>query len=118
MLVVITMRKCGRRAEWFHADRRDIRKEIPATFATDDSHAGWDLPGGEATPDEAASLTETAERLMARLDERGRQVFSLRLQGYSVPEISQAVGRTQRTVHRTLDQIKTRLAQQLAESVA
>jgi RNA polymerase sigma-70 factor (ECF subfamily) len=117
LLVVITMRKCGRRAEWFGAGRRDIRKEVAPKGVSGDSQAEWDFPGGEATPDEAAALTETVERVMAGLDERGRQVLTLRLQGYQVAEISKEVGRTERTVHRTLEQIKIRLAHEMGLGV-
>jgi RNA polymerase sigma-70 factor, ECF subfamily len=114
VLVVITMRKCGRRAQAFKTARRDVRKESPPRATADDSHMEWDFPGGEPTPEEAASLTETVERLMERLDERGRHILSLRLQGYSIEEISEQIARTKRTVHRTLEQVKNWLVQEVA----
>ena len=46
---------------------------------------------------------------MERLDKHGRQVFMLRLQGYTIPEISEQIFRTERTVHRTLDRIREQL---------
>jgi hypothetical protein len=51
-------------------------------------------------------LAETLEHLLRKLDDCGRQIVSLRLQGFTTPEISAQVGRTERTVQRVLDQVK------------
>src|SRR5262249_6170000 len=62
MLVVMTQRKCGRRMDYFHTARRDVRREIqgiPKDQTPDSS-----LNAEEPTPSEAAMLTETIEQLM------------------------------------------------------
>jgi DNA-directed RNA polymerase specialized sigma24 family protein len=46
---------------------------------------------------------------MDRLTAREREVVTLRLQGYSVPEIAGRVGRTERTVERALERARYHL---------
>jgi RNA polymerase sigma-70 factor, ECF subfamily len=109
LLVTMTMRKCNRQAERFYAARRDVRQETSGKPASADSEFQWDPEGSEPTPEQSAILAETVETVMKALDERGRQVFILRLQGYTIPEISAQIDRTERTVHRTLDRIREEL---------
>ena len=106
MLVVITLRKCGRRAEYFHAARRDVQREVSSAPAADHSGADWDVSADEPSPSEAAMLTETVERLLDSLEGRQRQILALSLQGCSVPEISAQLGCTERTVYRVLGRVK------------
>jgi RNA polymerase sigma-70 factor (ECF subfamily) len=104
MLVVITLRKCGRQMDYFHAACRDVRREVAGPADPD----GSALAGGadEPTPSEAAMLTETVERLMGCLDGRHRDILALRLQGHPPPEISSRLGCTERTVYRVLERVK------------
>jgi RNA polymerase sigma-70 factor (ECF subfamily) len=106
LLVTMTLRKCNRRVEMFNAGRRDIRRETNPTPA-DDSDRCWEPAAMEPTPDECTTLAETMELIMNMLDERGRTIFSMRLQGYTAPEISLETGVTERTVHRTLKEIRS-----------
>ncbi len=110
LLVTMTVRKCGRRAEEFYAARRDIRREIRGQNNADDSQTEFDIPDPQPMPEEAVALTELVETLMEALDPRGREVLALRLQGFSVAEISQQIGRTQRTIQRILETVQRRLA--------
>src|SRR5262245_24850396 len=101
MLTVITLRKCGHRADYFRAGRRDVRRE---------AHANGDaeLPAiaGDPTPSHAARLAETVEQVMRGLEGRERDILALSLQGYDTTEISTQVGRTERTVQRVLKRIR------------
>jgi RNA polymerase sigma-70 factor (ECF subfamily) len=106
LLVRITLRKCGRRIAAFHAECRDVRREVAAAPMDQESRLPWEAIAREPTPEEAASLTETLEYLMGRLDEKQQQVVVLRLQGYTVGEIGRQVGRTERTVHRVLGLVR------------
>ena len=107
LLATIAVRKCSRQSEFYSAARRDCRRELPLAEMLD-SH-DVDLPAKTPTPLETAAFTETLELLMHDLNSLGKQVLVLRLYGYSVAEISTQVGRTQRTVFRTLEQVKARL---------
>lgn len=105
LLVRIAVRKCCCRVAALHAERRDVRREVHAR----DSAGGWEALSRAPTPEEVASLTEILERLLASLDDRQRQIVSLRLQGYTVLEISQ-IGCTERTVHCLLARVRESLA--------
>src|SRR5207302_6167773 len=97
-LVVITMRKCGHRIEYFHTASRDVQREIPAPLAEDDSNEDSGTSSDEPTPSEAAMLTETVEQLMNNLEGRHREILALSLQGHTATEISAQLGCTERTV--------------------
>lgn len=102
LLVRITLRKSGRTAAAFHAERRDIRKELSRIEAPDDSCCPYEALARDPGPDEVVAVTDMVENLMRRFGERQRHILVLRLQGYTIPEISQEAERTERTVHRVL----------------
>lgn len=107
LLTVITLRKCGLRAEHFRAARRDVGREVVPL--PDDEASSWQAIAREPTPSEAAMLAETVERLLAGLEGHERRIAELALQGYKAAEISPQVGLAERTVYRTLERLKGRL---------
>jgi RNA polymerase sigma-70 factor (ECF subfamily) len=116
MLVRITLRKCDRRWEHHSAARRDVRRECtPAADQRGEADA-WIGLAREPTAEDACQLQDTLEHVMRKLDETGRQVLELRLQGFSVIEVAERIEATERTVFRKLDMIKTRLMQLVADS--
>jgi RNA polymerase sigma-70 factor (ECF subfamily) len=108
LLTLITVRKCAERAAYHRAECRDAAREVfppPAEQA-----APWLEPfGREPTPLEAAVLSETVEQLFAGLDEQERAVLELSLQGYTTREISELLGRAERTVRLLREGIRHRL---------
>jgi RNA polymerase sigma-70 factor (ECF subfamily) len=104
VLTIITLRKCRRVATRFHTDRRDVQREMASTDELELATISR-----EPTPLEAAVLTETVERLLAGLEGREREIVSLCLQGHSVEEISEQVGRSRRTVQRVLKRVNDEL---------
>lgn len=112
VLVVMTIRKCGRRSVAAQRAKRDVTREMtPQSSAPDDSSFRWEAVDRSPTPDEAATLTEMVEQVMTGLDDREQTILSLRLQGFTVPEISEQVGLTERSVQRKLAAIRERTAQ-------
>ena len=75
----------------------------------DSATAGWETIAREPTPLEAATLAETVEQLMGDLSPREREVLQLRLEGYTVPEISARIGRTEFTIEGILKKIRKTL---------
>jgi RNA polymerase sigma factor (sigma-70 family) len=65
----------------------------------------------EPTPLEAVALADELELLLRGLGPLERQMLEMRLHGYNLDEIAGATGRTERTVRRTLDQVKALLKQ-------
>ena len=109
LLTVITVRKCVRQARRFRCARRDVRREAALRPASDHSKPRWELASADPTPSQAAVRAETLEQLMTALEPRDRQILGLRLQGYTVREISERVGYAERTVHRVLTHVRSHL---------
>jgi RNA polymerase sigma-70 factor, ECF subfamily len=114
LLARITVRKCADRARYHQAGCRDVDREEPGGGAEP-----WPDPAGrEPTPDEAAVLAETVELLLRGLDGDDRPIVELSLQGYSTQEISERVGRAERSVRRLREQVRRRLEElQAGETV-
>jgi RNA polymerase sigma-70 factor (ECF subfamily) len=109
LLVRITLRKCCRRAVALQAECRDVRREV-AQARTDESSLGnWQALARDPTPQEAAVLTETLEHLLHGLDENQQTILTMRLEGYTVREISDRVDRTERSIYRLLRQVRDAL---------
>jgi RNA polymerase sigma-70 factor (ECF subfamily) len=108
LLALITVRKCAERAAYHRAERRDAAREVSPPQG--DEAAPWLEPlGREPTPLEAAVLNETVEQLFAGLDEDERPILELSLQGYTTREISERLGRAERTVRLLREGIRHRL---------
>jgi RNA polymerase sigma-70 factor (ECF subfamily) len=108
LLTVITLRKCAQRVEYHRAERRDPARERTAPLAEDG--ARWLEPlSREPTPLEAAELTETVESLFAAMSAEDRPVLELSLQGYTTREISERLGRAERTVRLLREGMRKRL---------
>jgi RNA polymerase sigma-70 factor (ECF subfamily) len=109
LLVRITLRKCCRRAAAYHAECRDVRREVGQAPPDGSSPDNGQALARDPTPQEAAILAETLEHLMKGLDQTQQTILAQRLEGYTVREISASVGRTERTVHRVLGQVREAL---------
>ncbi len=106
LLVRMALRKCCDRAATYHAACRDVRREVapgPPGEPSPDAVQAWTR---DPTPEEAATLSDLLEQMMQGLDETQREMVKQRLEGYTVPEISARIGRTERTVHRVLSQVR------------
>ncbi len=118
LLTLITLRKCADRVRYFQADRRDVNREAAGPKSTDDPQPWQNAVGREPTPDEAAVLAETVERLLGGLDADERPIVELSLQGYSTEEISEQLGRASRSVRRLRERVRLQLERaQAGESV-
>src|SRR5262245_57943432 len=116
LLTLITVRKCAERAAYHRAGRRDAARE--AAPPRGDDAAPWPEPlGREPTPLEAAVLSETVEQLLAGLDEDERPVLELSLQGYTTREISERLGRAERTVRLLREGVRHRLERRQREGL-
>jgi RNA polymerase sigma-70 factor (ECF subfamily) len=116
LLALITVRKCAERAAYHRAARRDAGREMSPP--RQDEAAPWLEPfGREPTPLEAAVLSETVEQLFAGLDEAERPVLELSLQGYTTREISERLGRAERTVRLLREGVRHRLERMQRQSL-
>lgn len=110
LLVTITLRKLYNQIGRNVAARRSVGREQLLAEVDDvpglpDEH----MLAREPSPLEAVALTDELEQLMRRLEPVQRRMLELRLQGYDLNEIAAATRRSQRTVRRVLDGIKSDL---------
>src|SRR5262245_35006832 len=113
LLTVITLRKCLNQNLYHQRKRRQVGREIPLGGSEGGDPLAWAAVAPEPTPEEAAVLTETVERLLGDLELPERQVIELSLQGYTAPEIKQQLGRSERTVRRVREYVRLRLERML-----
>jgi RNA polymerase sigma-70 factor (ECF subfamily) len=116
LLTLITVRKCAERAAYHRAECRDAAREVSGPSG--DEAATWLEPlGREPTPLEATVLSETVEQLLAGVDEEERPIVELSLQGYTTREISDRLGRAERTVRLLRERVRHRLERMQRESL-
>jgi RNA polymerase sigma-70 factor, ECF subfamily len=108
LLVVITLRKCGRQRDTLRALRRDAGREIPWLFAGDAGSAYEAVDQGPS-PAEAAALADLVAHLLDRMGSQERTVVELTLQGYTTMEVAARLERTERTVWRVREGLRERL---------
>jgi RNA polymerase sigma factor (sigma-70 family) len=118
LLVAITMHKLSHEARKHSAEIRSLDREQsvddPNSLIASASHR-------EPTPAEAIALADEMEHIMAGLDEFGRRVLELRLQGQTHAEIAVDTQRSERSVRRRLaelrEELTIRLKAQIDESL-
>lgn len=106
VLTLITVRKCANRTEFWQAAKRDLQREVNLP-----RHGGplEDALARDPTPAEAAILSESVELLMKKVPEQDRSILTLHLRGCDIAAISAQVGRSERTVRRTLERVRRML---------
>src|SRR5439155_21496157 len=94
------------------AERRNVAHEA----ASAEGAEPWrEAAGREPTPEQAVALAEAVEQLMGGLDADERPIIELSLQGYSTHEISERLGRAERSVRRLRERVRKRLERLRAE---
>jgi RNA polymerase sigma-70 factor (ECF subfamily) len=111
LLTLITVRKCADRARYFAADCRDLEREAGAWSSGERASSWQHAVGREPTPDEALALAEAVADLLAGLSGDERDIVELSLQGYSTQEISERLGRAERSVRRIREHVRKHLEQ-------
>lgn len=115
LLATMTLHKLQRQVQRHFAQKRTVARE--EHFGSEDTllriQAHLSAPG--PSPLEAVSLVEEMEQLLNCLDSSERSILELRLQGYTLDEVADQRGCTERTVRRTLERIKGRLEERLAQ---
>ncbi len=118
LLVSLTLHKCGHRADFFRAAKRNVHRESRAEVAADTSSSEWETLAREPTPVEAAILAETVERLLCGLENHHQEIVRLSLEGETTAAIGARVGVTQKTVQRVLKGVRERLQRWRTETDA
>jgi RNA polymerase sigma-70 factor (ECF subfamily) len=109
LLTRITVRKCHKWTDYYHAAARDLDREMARQVKSSDSSGSWDFLDREPSPSEVAVFSETLEKVLEGLDERERQIVALSLEGIPVLKITAQLSCTQSKVYRVLKLIRSRL---------
>jgi len=111
LLVTVTLRKLWRRVKHHQAERRSVDAEYSAGGDAGMNDTIEAAVAREPSPAAVAEVSCQLETLMAPLPAEQRRALQLRLQDYTIAEIAAELKRSQRTIRRWLDNIKTRLTQ-------
>ncbi|VTR91356.1 rna polymerase sigma-70 ecf-like protein : DNA-directed RNA polymerase specialized sigma subunit, sigma24 OS=Singulisphaera acidiphila (strain ATCC BAA-1392 / DSM 18658 / VKM B-2454 / MOB10) GN=Sinac_3738 PE=4 SV=1: Sigma70_ECF [Gemmata massiliana] len=117
VLTMITLRKCADRAAYYRAEKRNVSRETTGGGAEDSAPAFVDLAlDREPLPDEAAALAETVDALFRAIEDPDeRAILELSLQGHTATEISEQLGRAERSVRRLRERVRKRLERMQSE---
>lgn len=118
VLTMITLRKCADRAAYYRAEKRDVAREAAGGTGDDSTTGMMDLAlDREPLPDEAAVLAETVDALFRAIDDPDeRAILELSLQGFTASEISEQLGRAERSVRRLRERVRARLERMQADA--
>lgn len=112
-LLEITLRHCNK---WNRRVQRERAQLMPLRTSQEETDAGFEPADEEPGPEEVTALADLVEWLMRGLEmPYERQVVMLRLQGYSVVEIASTTSLSERTVARTISEVKGLLAKRLEQ---
>jgi RNA polymerase sigma-70 factor, ECF subfamily len=109
LLAVVAVHKLRKRATRLTAKCRDIRRNVLLESSVE---------GGAFDPRGLELIEMTLRETLDAMRETDRQILLLRIQGHTVDEISGSVGRSRRTVERSLGNSRRLLADRLLEDDA
>jgi RNA polymerase sigma-70 factor, ECF subfamily len=109
LLTCITLRKCADRVRYHRAERRDMSREASASPGAEGYEPWQGAISQEPTPEQAAVLAETVEQVLRGLNADERSIVELSLQGHTTREISEQLGRAERSVRRLRERVRKQL---------
>ena len=113
LLAAVTINKVRNQARHGKAAKRSVEAEQSAIGGDSMMGISPEAVCRDPSPAELGALLEEIEAEMSDLSRLKREIVELRLQGRSNEEIAQQACCTERTVQRTLRQLKERLEQKL-----
>ncbi len=102
LLLVISLNKIRSAADYHQSQKRDIRK----TRSTDPEILESYINLKQQDEIALSVLKLTIDELLQQLPTNHAEIVRLRIAGSSLPEISQAIGRSQRTAERVLQSFR------------
>lgn len=112
LLAAFTINKLRSQVEHHTAQRRHVDREDSGQMLIELGTQAA-VASDEPTPDEAIAIADEMQRIMSTLQPLERRVLQLRLQGATVREISEDVSRSERTVRRLLERIRSEFESRL-----
>ena len=111
LLAAITIHKVRRQVRRHTAEKRsvDLEESGILELILESQREGARMP----TPDEAATLVDELQQVLAGLSPLYRRIFEFRLQDRSVEEVARRAGCSERTAHRALAIVRQQLESRL-----
>jgi RNA polymerase sigma-70 factor (ECF subfamily) len=105
LFLVIALNKIRARGAYHHAAKRDVRRTSGSDVL---AHCTEELAAGDEGS--LAILQMTIDEALEHLSPLHKEMVALRVEGYQVAEIAERTGRSKRTVERTLQEVRQKLA--------
>ncbi|MEZ6128301.1 MAG: sigma-70 family RNA polymerase sigma factor [Planctomycetaceae bacterium] len=109
LLAAITWHKVQRAIRHHGQQERDVQRE------TAQLSVARQRPGTDPTASSLVVMMELLDEILSRLPDKHREILRLRMEEYSIDEISEAVGVSSRTVDRALALVR-QVATELIEA--
>jgi RNA polymerase sigma-70 factor (ECF subfamily) len=103
LLASIARHKLQHQVARHSAERRTVTREISHPEPT---NAGCSPLASIPSPSDAIVVADEIEWILNQLSPTEQRMFELRLEGYTLDEIAEDIQRSQRTVRRTMQQLK------------
>jgi RNA polymerase sigma factor (sigma-70 family) len=116
LLCAIALTKIREQTRFHLRQKRTLREEqhLDSVNAAGDRKLP-ESAGFEPTPDEAAEVADTFDRLVEQFDDEERKIIELKLQDFTLEEIAGRMGCSERTVRRFMKRVQERLSRMLDE---
>lgn len=117
LLAAITINKIRGQVEFHTAKKRGVYLEESMLADQSMIRVPPEVISEEPKPDDAAVMVEELSDLMSKLDQTQRTIVELSMQNMSVEQIAEKVQRSERTVRRTIQQVREDLETRLLLSI-
>ena len=117
LLAAITINKIRGKVEFHTAQKRQVYAEESLLADQSMLRVSPEAIAEDPRPDDAAAMVEELGDVLSGLDPLSRSILELSMQNLTVEQISEEVQRSERTVRRTLQQVRNELEKRLLQSI-
>lgn len=111
-LACVTIRKCSEKSRRLMAEKRGGGTVTSLSEAIENGAIASNS-SPEPSPEELLVLEETIAELLEPFSESQADIIRLRMEGFTFAEIGEKIGRTERTVYRSMNELRDRMAAML-----
>ena len=118
LLAAITINKVRGKVEFHTAGKRGVYLEESMMADQSMIRVSPELISDEPKPDDAVVMVEELSKVLSGLDETQRLIVECSMQNMSTEEIADKIKRSERTVRRTIQQVREDLENRLVKSIS
>lgn len=109
IMAKIAIRKCASEIRRYQRPKRDVRKETQCFGDFDTKEFAFNGLSHEPDPQKRLESADTVNRILNKLKPMQRNIVLLKLRGYNNKEISKNLNMSERSVYRSLSDVKFHL---------